>query len=114
MSDTTRVVSTRNLTKAESIQFIRALTVTLTLAEARPNTKLWVFFGTDDVTSLCNHPTNAIGTPLLSDTIGGATIELNIPNGRFITGNYDITVADTDNFPLIETNLTRRLNRPFT
>ena len=103
MSDTTRVVSTRNLTKAESIQFIRALTVTLTLAEARPNTKLWVFFGTDDVTSLCNHPTNAIGTPLLSDTIGGATIELNIPNGRFITGNYDITVADTDNLGLVDT-----------
>ena len=103
MSDTTRVVSTRNLTKAESIQFIRALTVTLTLAEARPNTKLWVFFGTDDVTSLCNHPTNAIGTPLLSDTIGGATIELNIPNGRFITGNYDITVADTDNLGSVDT-----------
>lgn len=52
MADT-RVVSTRDLVRQESIQYIRAQTLALTLIDARPNTKMYVFFGTDNVTHLC-------------------------------------------------------------
>ena len=51
----TRVVSSTNLVGQESIQFIRPNTLILTLIEARPNTKVYVFFDNENVTDKC-HP----------------------------------------------------------
>lgn len=51
----TRVVSKTNLVSQESIKFIRPNTLTLTLIEARPNTRVYVFFDDDNVTKKC-HP----------------------------------------------------------
>lgn len=96
MADT-RVVTTRDLVSQESIQFIRAQTLTLTLIEARPNTKMYVFFSGTDVTHLCNLVGNEVGTDLVTDTIGQAVIEFHLPGGEFNTGNHEITIADTKN-----------------
>ena len=96
MADT-RVITTRDLVSQESIQFIRAQTLTLTLIEARPNTKMYVFFSGTDVTHLCNLVGNEVGTDLVTDTIGQAVIEFHLPGGTYNTGNHEITIADTKN-----------------
>jgi len=100
----TRVESTNNLVSQESVQFIRSQVITLTLIEARPSTKMYVFFGDEDVTYLCNLKNNIVGTDLITDTIGQAVIELNIPGGTFNVGTYDIVVTDTDNLQNLETS----------
>lgn len=102
MADT-RVVSSRDLVRQESIQFIRPQVLTLTLIEARPNTKMYVFFGDTNVTHLCNLVGNTIGTDVITDSIGQAVIEFNLPVGTFNTGNYDITIADTNQLDVLET-----------
>jgi hypothetical protein len=99
----TRKVSARNLVSQEAIQFIRSKVITLTLIEARPTTKMNVFFGDDDVTYLCNLKDNAIGTDIVTDTIGQAVIELNVPSGRFNVGTYDIIIADTNSLANLST-----------
>lgn len=91
----TRTESSRNLANQEFVQFIRSQVITLTLIEARPNTKMYVFFGDEDVTYLCNLQGNAVGTDLVTDTIGQAVIELNVPSGKFNVGTYDIVITDT-------------------
>ena len=95
MADT-RVVTSRDLASQESIQFIRAQIITLTLIDARPNTKMYVFFGNTDVTHLCNLVGEDIGSNLITDTIGQAVIEFNLPGGTFNTGNHEIVVTDTN------------------
>ena len=92
----TRTVSSKNLVKQDFVQFIRPQIITLTLIEARPSTKMYVFFGDEDVTYLCNLQGSAIGTTLVTDTIGQAVIQLNIPSGKFNVNNYDIVVTDTN------------------
>lgn len=54
MADT-KVVNSTSLVSQESIKFIRSNTLILTLIEARPNTKMYVFFDTENVTDKC-HP----------------------------------------------------------
>lgn len=51
----TKTVSTTNLVSQESIKFIRPNTLILTLIEARPNTKVYVFIDSDNVSDKC-HP----------------------------------------------------------
>ena len=94
MADT-RVVTSRDLVRQESIQFIRSQILTLTLIEARPNTKMYVFFSDTDVTHLCNLVGNEVGTDLVTDTIGQAVIEFHLPGGTFNTGNHEIIISDT-------------------
>lgn len=92
----TRVESSRNFINQESVQFLRPQTITLTLIEARPSTKMYVFFGDEDVTYLCNLQGNAQGTDLITDSIGQAVIELHVPGGTLNVGTYDIIVTDTN------------------
>jgi len=99
---TSRTVSSRNLVSQNFIQFIRPQTIKLTLIEARPNTKMNVFFGDDNVTVFCNLIGNSVGTPLITDTIGQAVIQLNLPGGRFNTGTYDITLTDANSLEELE------------
>ena len=97
----TEVVSKNDLVSQESIQFIRAQTLTLTLVETRPNTKMYVWFGDTDVTHLCNLEGNVLGTDLVTDTIGQAVIEFKLPSGTFNVGNTEIIISDTDNLDLL-------------
>lgn len=152
MADT-RVVTSRDLVSQESIQFIRAQTLTLTLIEARPHTRMYVFFGNEDVTHLCfpqcnawaastsyaandvirwngnyyqvtsagtsgtTAPTHTTGSAsngsatltyvntvdIITDTIGQAVIEFNLPGGRFNVGNHEVTISDTNNLTQLNT-----------
>lgn len=49
----TRVIYSRDLVAQASIQYIRAQTLTLSLDDARPNTKMYVFFDGENVTDYC-------------------------------------------------------------
>lgn len=97
-----RTVSSRELVDQQDIQFIRSQTLELTLIEARPRTKMYVFFDNEEVTHLCNLKGNARGTDIITDGLGQAEIELFIPSGRFNTGTYDVIVTDVDDLDLLE------------
>ena len=100
MSDI-KTISSRTLVSQESIQFIRPQLLTLTLVEARPNTKMFVFFGSENVTNLCGTTATTLGVYLVTNLIGQITITLSIPASRFNTGNHEIIVSDTDNLALL-------------
>ena len=102
MSDI-RTISSRALVSQESIQFIRPQLLTLNLVESRPNTKMFVFFGSENVTSLCGVAGSILGVDLITNSIGQITIILSIPASRFNTGNHEIIVSDTDNLALLST-----------
>lgn len=152
MADT-RVVSSRDLVKQESIQFIRAQTLKITLIDARPNTKMYVFFGETNVTHLCfpasslwsastsytlnslvkyngiyykvtNAGTTSTTAPshisgsvvngtctltkvefvdIITDNLGQAVIEFNLPGGTFNVGSTKVTVTDTNNLDALST-----------
>lgn len=101
MTDT-RTVSSRELVEQRDIQFIRSQTLELSLIEARPRTKMYVFFDNEEVTHLCNLKGNDRGTDIITDSIGQAEIELFIPSGRFNTGTYEILVTDAQDLDLLD------------
>lgn len=103
MADKTRVVTSRDLVRQESVQFIRAQQITITLVDARPLTKLFVFFDQINVNYLSNKVGNAIGTDIITDSIGQAVIEFNIAPGTFNTGDREIIVTDTDTISNLNT-----------
>ena len=90
----TRITSTRNLVKQESIQWIRQQILKLTLVESRPNTKINVFFDKADVTKLCCPEGQAVGTPIYTDATGKASISFYMPGGRFNTGPREIVITE--------------------
>lgn len=95
MSDT-RIVSKNTLVNQNAIQYIRAQTLTLTIVESRPNTKMYVFANDVNVTHRCNLVGSVMGTTITTDIMGQAVIEYNIASGTLNTGNVSITIADTD------------------
>lgn len=151
----TRVITSRDLVKQDSIQFIREQTLKLTLIESRPFTKMYVFFGGQDVTHLCfpvssswaastsykgnslvkhnrnyyrvvgdtntsytsgsTPPTHTTGTvtsnglsltyvstvDIVTDNIGQAVIDFNIPSQTFNTGDYEIIVTDSNDLSVL-------------
>lgn len=103
MADNVRVDSVRNLVGEQSIQYIRPITIQLSLFDARPNSRMYVFFGRENVSHLCGLVGSAQNTPLLTDAEGKAVINLNLPGGRFNAGDYEIIVADTNDLALLET-----------
>lgn len=99
----TRTETSRNLVNQESVQYLRPQKLKLTLIDARPLSKMFVFFGGENVTYRCNLVGNAMGTDLITDSIGQAEIEVDVPPGTFLTGNKEIIVTDADNLTLLET-----------
>lgn len=95
MSDT-RIVKRNTLVSQNAIQYIREQTLTLTIVESRPNTKMYVFANDVNVTHRCNLVGSVMGTTITTDVMGQAVIEYNIASGTLNTGNISITVADTD------------------
>ena len=145
----TRVITSRDLVKQDAIQFIREQTLKLTLIEARPFSKMYVFFGGQNVTHLCfpasatwaastsykgnslimynrnyyrvvgdsnvsytsgtTPPSHTTGTvtsnglsltfvstvDVVTDNVGQAVIDFNIPSQTFNTGDYEIIVTDS-------------------
>lgn len=104
MADNTSVVSSRVLAREESVQYIRSININLTLNDARPNTRMYVFFGDEEVTSLCGPNGQPIGTSIFTNAFGQASINLAIPGGKFTVGAYEIMVADTNILAALDTN----------
>lgn len=98
-----RTISSRNLVSQEAIQFIRPQNLVLNLIESRPYTKMYVFFGGQDVTSLCSITGNVIGTDIVTNSIGQVSITFSLPAQKFGTGNQEIIVTDTNNLELLST-----------
>lgn len=96
-----RTISSRNLVSQEAVQFIRPQILSLNLLESRPYTKMYVFFGGQDVTSLCSIAGNAIGTDIITNSVGQVSITFSLPAQRFSTGNQEIIVTDTNNLGLL-------------
>lgn len=99
----TRVLESRELVSQEVIQFIRSQIISLTLTEARPNAKMNVFFGDENVTYLCSLSGNERGTDIITDDNGQASIDFFIPSGEFNVGTYDIIVTDAPNLESLQT-----------
>lgn len=93
----TRIESTRNLVSIQSISFIRAKDVALTLKGGRPNTQMYVFFDNENVTHLCSPSGGAIGDSIVTDSNGEVSATFHIPGGRFNTGTKEVVITDSDN-----------------
>lgn len=102
-SDKTRVVTSRDLVRQEAVQFIRAQKLTLTVIDARPLTKMFVFFDQINVNYISNKVGNSIGSDIITDSIGQVVIEINIPAGMFNTGDREIIVTDTNTLANLST-----------
>lgn len=98
-----RIVNSRNLVSQESVQFIRPQTLTITLIESRPGTKMFVFFGDFDVTRYCYLDGNTPGTDIVTDSIGQAIIKFDLPGGTFNVGDYDIIITDSSSLSVLDT-----------
>lgn len=92
----TRVESQRNLVGVQSISFIRAITLTLRLSAARPNTKMNVFFDGVNVNQYCAPLGGEVGQQITSDSSGAVTITFRVPGGKFRTGTREIIVTDAE------------------
>lgn len=96
---TSTTISTKNLVREESLQFIRKQQLRLSLKNARPNTRLYVFFDEEEVTQYCK--LNDGNTTLVTNNNGECEILFTIPSGKFSVGKKQIIVADTNEKDLI-------------
>ena len=91
----TRVETQRNLVGVQSISFIRAITLTLRLTGARPNTPMNIFFDGVQVNQYCAPLGGVIGQQITSDSTGAVTVTFAVPGGKFATGTREIIVTDS-------------------
>ena len=99
----TRIETTRTLVSEDVVQFVRPVTIRLTLTAARPNTRMFVFFDGVNLTEFAAITGNAPGTEIRSDSAGQAVIDVNIPGGRFAPGDKEIIVTDTNDLANLDT-----------
>ena len=101
----TRIETTRTLVSDNAVQFVRPVTIRLTLTAARPNTRMFVFFDGVNLTEFAAITGNQPGTIIRSDSAGQAVIDVNIPGGRFAPGDKEIIVTDTNDLANLDTCL---------
>lgn len=99
----TRLITTTELVSDSAVQFIRPVTIRLTLTAARPNTRMFVFFDGVDLTQFSYHPGNPMGSVIQTDTAGQAVVDVNIPGGRFAPGDKEIIITDTNDLANLDT-----------
>lgn len=99
----TRIETTRTLVSDNAVQFVRPVTIRLTLTAARPNTRMFVFFDGVNLTEFAAITGNQPGTVIRSDSAGQAVIDVNIPGGRFAPGDKEIIVTDTNDLANLDT-----------
>lgn len=99
----TRIITSSTLVGQAAIQYIREQTLTLTLSDARPNTKMYIFFDGENVTDYCRNmiigedgtPTGiSDNTDVLTDGAGQAIIAFEVPGNTYNTGSREIIVTD--------------------
>lgn len=115
MATTSSTSSVRTLESIQSIQFIRANTVVVDVAGARPNTRLHIFFDGILVNQYCapkvggnsadvgqTIPTTVnVNLPIVSDSSGAAVFTFKIPPLTFTTGEKTILVSEVDDLDLL-------------
>jgi hypothetical protein len=96
----------RTLASSTSITYIRASTVNVTLTDARPNTKMYVFFDDVLVNEFCqpvvNNITGALNADIITDAGGTATFIFNITANKWLSGSKNLVVADVSNRALLD------------
>ena len=100
----TRVESQRNLVGVQSISFIRAITLTLRLSGARPNTQMYVFFDGIGVNEHCAPIGGTFGQSIVSDSSGSVTATFAIPGGTFRTGTREVVISDATSLDVLTVN----------
>ena len=101
----TRTESSKELVGQSSIQFIRPTNLTLTLIEARPNTRMNVFINEENINHLCQPIPirdedifEKKGDPIITDGMGQAKFFVFLPGGTYNTGLHEFTVTDAESF----------------
>ena len=110
--------SVRNLISSTPILYMREKVLRCTVRDVKPNTKLYVFFGDEEVTSKCypdngfiSYPTMAANAgglnvidglaptagDIVANDVGVATFLLNVEGGKYLSGTKVITVSDVQN-----------------
>lgn len=97
----TRIESQRNLVGVQSIAFIRAITLTLRLSNARPNTPMNVYFDNVLVNHYCAPFGGSVGNPLITNAVGTLTVLFYLPPGKFTTGTKSIIITDAPDIAAI-------------
>ena len=100
----TRTTSTRNLVGMQSIAFIRAIDIRMTLSASRPNTQMNVFFDGINVNQYCKTLNGALGENLVSDALGGLNLIFSIPPSTFSTGTKTIIITDAPSLDEVDIN----------
>jgi hypothetical protein len=107
----TSTSSVRSLVDSQAILYIRESVVRCTLSDVRPNTRLYVFFDSVDVTAFCapghTDTTYPSGLPaadreIVSDAAGRANFSFFISGGTYRTGTKTITVSDVADLELLK------------
>lgn len=105
----------RGLANLQSIQYIRASQVVISVSGSRPNTLLHTFFDGINVDQYCGPVAMIAGTtvgsvipavvpvgiPVVTDVYGNATVLFNIPGITFNTGNKTVIVTEVTDISLL-------------
>ena len=98
----TRSITKQELARQESIQFIRPQNLIFSLSDARPSTRMWVFFGGVDVTGQCSLVGNTPGSAIITDANGSANIQFYVQAKKFNTGDVEVVISETNNPALLD------------
>ena len=101
----TRTESVRNLVGVESLAYIRAIRLSLSLKAARPNTLMNIFFDSVNVNFYCRLTESSnYGENLSTDANGELNILLDLPGGTFTTGTKNVYITDAPSIETAEIN----------
>lgn len=96
----------RTLASRTSLTHIRPSTVTVRLRDARPNTKMYVFFDNTLVNEFCQpiDASNVVGllnADIITDTNGECSFVFNITANRWTSGSKEMVVSDVSDPTLL-------------
>ena len=87
----TRTVVTNNLVGLQSLSFIRPQSISFSLSDTKPNTRMYAFFDGRLVDAFLN-------TPIITDSEGKASGTFNLPAMTFNTGEREFKIQDSPTY----------------
>jgi hypothetical protein len=94
----TRQVSTRNLVGLTSLSFIRPQTVTFSVKNTKPNTRLYAFFDGISVDGFVVPTGGSFGGDLVTNASGTLSGSFSIPAMTFNTGDREFKLQDSPTY----------------